>query len=101
MSLPRWVEPQLSKLATKAPRGSQWSTRSNSTATGWRRGSITGIGALTILADPESNIPAIAEAFAKRKVKTAFIDREFCGVRPDGVIKQQVSDSGGGRLMGR
>jgi hypothetical protein len=43
-----------------------------------------------------------AAAFAKLKVKTACIDGELCGVRPDGVtsfeIMQQVSDSGGGHL---
>jgi bifunctional non-homologous end joining protein LigD len=45
---------------------------------------------------------ATAAAFAKLKVKTAYIDGELCGVRPDGVtsfeIMQQVSDSGGGHL---
>jgi DNA ligase D-like protein (predicted ligase) len=46
--------------------------------------------------------PAMAAAFAKLKVNTAYIDGELCGVRPDGVtsfaIMQQVSDSGGGHL---
>jgi bifunctional non-homologous end joining protein LigD len=45
---------------------------------------------------------ATAAAFAKLKVKTAYVDGELCGVRPDGVtsfeIMQQVSDSGGGHL---
>jgi ATP-dependent DNA ligase len=44
----------------------------------------------------------MAAAFARLKVKTAYIDGELCGVRPDGVtsfeIMQQVSDSGGGHL---
>jgi bifunctional non-homologous end joining protein LigD len=45
--------------------------------------------------------PMIAAAFTP-KVKTAYIDGELCGVRPDGVtsfeIMQQVSDRGGGHL---
>ena len=39
MPLPRWIEPQLSKLATKAPTGPQWVHEMSSTAIGWRLGS--------------------------------------------------------------
>ena len=44
-----------------------------------------------------------AAAFAKLKVKSAYIDGELCGVRPDGVtsfeLMQTASDRGGDGLM--
>ena len=47
--------------------------------------------------------PAIAAALAKLRVKTAYIDGELCGVRPDGVtsfsIMQQAADRGGAGLV--
>jgi ATP-dependent DNA ligase len=47
--------------------------------------------------------PATAAAFAKLRVKTAYIDGELCGVRMDGVtsfeLMQQSSDAGYGGLV--
>ena len=44
-----------------------------------------------------------AAAFAKLKVKSAYVDGELCGVRPDGVtsfeLMQTASDRGGDGLM--
>jgi DNA ligase D-like protein (predicted ligase) len=47
--------------------------------------------------------PTTATAFAKLKVRTAYIDGELCGVRSDGVtsfeLMQQASDGGEGALI--
>ena len=47
--------------------------------------------------------PATAAALSKLKVKSAFLDGELCGVRPDGVtsfaLMQQASDRGGAGLV--
>jgi DNA ligase D-like protein (predicted ligase) len=46
---------------------------------------------------------ATAAAFAKLKIKSAYIDGELCGVRPDGVtsfeLMQTAADRGGDGLM--
>jgi DNA ligase D-like protein (predicted ligase) len=104
MPLPRWIEPQLSKLATKAPSGPQWVHEIK--FDGYRMAARLDHGDVKLLTrsglDWTGKYPAISAAFAKLKVKTAYIDGELCGIRPDGVtsfeIMQQVSDSGGGHL---
>ena len=104
MPLPHWVEPQLSKLAAGAPTGPQWVHEIK--FDGYRMAARIENGRVQLLhrsgLDWTDKYPATAAAFAKLKVKTAYIDGELCGVRPDGVtsfeIMQQVSDSGGGHL---
>ena len=104
MPLPRWIEPQLSKLATAAPTGPQWVHEIK--FDGYRMAARIDNGDVRLLTrsglDWTVKYPATAAAFAKLKVKTAYIDGELCGVRPDGVtsfeIMQQASDSGGGHL---
>ncbi len=104
MSLPRWIEPQLSKLAAKAPTGQQWVHEIK--FDGYRMAARLEKGQVNLLTrsglDWTEKYPIIAAAFAQLKVSTAYIDGELCGVRPDGVtsfeIMQQVSDSGGGHL---
>jgi DNA ligase D-like protein (predicted ligase) len=53
--------------------------------------------------DWTTKYPATAAALANLPVKTAYIDGELCGVRPDGVTSfemiQHASDSGGGALV--
>ena len=57
-------------------------------------------GAIQLLAraglDWTAKYPATAAALAKLKVKTAYLDGELCGVRPDGVtsfeLMQQASE---------
>ena len=48
--------------------------------------------------DCTAKYPATAAALAKLKVKSAYLDRELCGVRPDGVtsfeLMQQASERG-------
>jgi DNA ligase D-like protein (predicted ligase) len=105
MSLPRWVEPQLTKLSTKAPSGPQWIHEVK--FDGYRMAARTEKGSVGLLTrsglDWTAKYPATAAALAKLKVATAYIDGELCGVRPDGVtsfeLMQQASDSGGGSLV--
>ncbi len=104
MPLPRWIEPQLSRLAAQAPTGPQWVHEIK--FDGYRMAARIEKGHVNLLTrsglDWTAKYPAMAAAFARLKVKTAYIDGELCGVRPDGVtsfeIMQQVSDSGGGHL---
>jgi bifunctional non-homologous end joining protein LigD len=104
MPLPRWIEPQLSKLATQAPTGPQWVHEIK--FDGYRVAARIEKGRVNLLTrtglDWTEKYPIIAAALAQLKVNTAYIDGELCGVRPDGVtsfeIMQQVSDSGGGHL---
>jgi bifunctional non-homologous end joining protein LigD len=100
MPLPRWIEPQLSKLAPTAPTGAQWVHEIK--FDGYRMAARIDNGDVRLLTrsglDWTAKYSATAAAFAKLKVKTAYIDGELCGVRPDGVtsfeIMQQASDSG-------
>ena len=77
-------------------------TRSSSTAIGWPPGSrAVAVKLLTRSGlDWTAKYPATAAAFAKLKVRTAYIDGELCGVRPDGVtsfeLMQQASTRRGG-----
>jgi bifunctional non-homologous end joining protein LigD len=105
MSLPRWVEPQLSKLSTKAPSGPQWVHEVK--FDGYRMVARIDKGSVGLLTrsglDWTAKYPATAAALVKLKVGTAYIDGELCGVRPDGVTSfeliQQASDSGGASLV--
>ena len=53
--------------------------------------------------DWTTKYPATAAALSKLPVKTAYIDGELCGVRPDGVtsfeMMQRASDGGSGALI--
>jgi ATP-dependent DNA ligase len=53
--------------------------------------------------DWTAKYPATAAAVAKLPVKTAHIDGELCGVRPEAVSSfenmQQAADGGGGALV--
>ena len=74
--------------------------RSSSTAIGWPLGSKgAGQAAHPVRPRLDGEVSGTAAAFAKLKVKTAYIDGELCGVRPDGVssfeLMQTASDRGG------
>jgi DNA ligase D-like protein (predicted ligase) len=102
---PRWVEPQLCKLVTNAPTGDQWVHEIK--FDGYRMAARIDRGNVQLLTrsglDWTTKYPATAAALAKLQVKTAYLDGELCGVRPDGVTSfemiQQASDGGGGALV--
>jgi bifunctional non-homologous end joining protein LigD len=85
MPLPRWIEPQLCKLATKAPSGAQWAHEIK--LDGYRMAARIENGWVKLLTrsglDWTPKYPATAAAFAKLKVTTAYLDGELCGVQPE------------------
>jgi ATP-dependent DNA ligase len=87
MPLPRWIEPQLCKLATKAPSGAQWAHEIK--LDGYRMAARIESGRVKLLTrsglDWTAKYPTTAAEFAELKVRTAYLDGELCGVRPDGV----------------
>ena len=105
MPLPRWVEPQLSKLVEKAPTGPRWVHEIK--FDGYRMAARIERGKVQLLTrsglDWTAKYPATAAAFAQLPVKTAYIDGELCGVRADGVtsfeLMQQSADAGYGGLI--
>jgi DNA ligase D-like protein (predicted ligase) len=104
MPLPQWIKPQLTKLA-KAPSGSQWIHEIK--FDGYRMAARIDQGKVRLLTrtglDWTRKYPGTAAAFAELKVKSAYVDGELCGVRPDGVtsfeLMQTASDRGGDGLM--
>ena len=105
MSPPKWIKPQLCKLAAKAPSGPLWVHEIK--FDGYRIAARIDHGAVQLLTrsglDWTVKYPATAAALAKLKVKSAYLDGELCGVRPDGVtsfaLMQQASDRGGAGLV--
>ncbi len=103
--LPRWVEPQLSKLVEKAPTGPQWVHEIQ--VDGYRMAVCIERGKVQLLTraglDWTERYPETAVAFAQLPVKTAYIDGELCGVRADGVtsfeLMQQSTDAESGGLV--
>jgi ATP-dependent DNA ligase len=97
MPLPRWIEPQLCKLATKAPSGAQWAHEIK--LDGYRMAARIENGWVKLLTrsglDWTAKYPATAAAFAKLKVTTAYLDGELCGVGPDGVTSFELMQQGG------
>ena len=105
MSPPKWIKPQLCKLAAKAPSGPLWVHEIK--FDGYRIAARIDQGAVQLLTrsglDWTAKYPATAAALATLKVKSAYLDGELCGVRPDGVtsfeLMQQASDRGGAGLV--
>ena len=105
MPLPRWVEPQLSKLVEKAPTGPQWVHEIK--FDGYRMAARIDRGTVRLLTrsglDWTAKYPETAAVLAKLPVKTAYIDGGLCGVREDGVtsfeLMQQSSDAGHSGLV--
>jgi ATP dependent DNA ligase domain len=89
MPLPRWMEPQLCRLATKALSGAQWTHEIK--LDGYRMAARVEDGKVKLLTrsrlDRTVKYPTTAAAFAKLKVTTAYFDGEFCGARPDGLVR--------------
>ena len=86
MPLPRWVEPQLSKLVVTAPTGPNWVHEIK--FDGYRMAARIERARCNSSPGPNSTggqVSATAAAFAQLPVKTAYLDGELCGVRADGV----------------
>ena len=99
MPLPRWIEPQLCKLATKAPSGAQWVHEIK--LDGYRMAARIEGGMVKLLTrsgvEWTAKYPATAAAIARLKVRTAYLDGELCGVRPDGVTSFELMQHDAGR----
>ena len=97
MPLPRWIEPQLSKLATKAPSGAQWVHEIK--LDGYRMAARIEDGRVKLLTrsglDWTAKYLATGAALAKLKVTTAYLDGELCGVRPDAVTSFELMQQDG------
>jgi ATP-dependent DNA ligase len=96
MPLPRWIEPQLSRLAAKAPTGPDWVHEVK--FDGYRMAARIEKRHTQLLTrsglDWTEKYAMIAAAFAQLKVKSAYIDGELCGVRPDGVTSFEIIATG-------
>src|SRR5271168_3409002 len=105
MPPPKWIKPQLCKLAAKAPSGPLWVHEIK--FDGYRIAARIDQGAVQLLTrsglDWTAKYPATAAALTKLKVESAYLDGELCGVRPDGVssfaLMQQASGRGGAGLV--
>jgi DNA ligase D-like protein (predicted ligase) len=105
ISSPSWIKPQLCKLVDKAPTGGQWVHEVK--FDGYRMAARIDRGNVRLLTrtglDWTAKYPVTAAVLAKLPLKTAYIDGELCGVRPDGVtafeLIQQATDAGAGALI--
>jgi bifunctional non-homologous end joining protein LigD len=85
--LPLFVAPQLSQLVEKPPSGPQWVHEIK--LDGFRMAARTDNGRVQLLTrtglDRTAKYPSAAAALAKVNVKTAYLDRELCGVDDAGL----------------
>jgi DNA ligase D-like protein (predicted ligase) len=104
-SPPEWIKPQLTRLADKAPEGSDW--LHGGKFDGYRMHARLDRGECCLLTrtglDWIHKYPAIAAAVASLPARQAYLDRELCGVRPDGATSfsqiQSASDTGNGDAL--
>jgi bifunctional non-homologous end joining protein LigD len=99
-ALPQWVAPQLTQLVVTAPDGDGWLHEIK--YDGYRMHAQLDGGTVKLLTraglDWTHKYPAIAKALAELDGRQAYLDRELCGVEPDGLTSfnfvQLASDSG-------
>ena len=97
---PVWVKPQLTELVKQPPDGPDWFHEIK--FDGYRMHARIDGGDVRLLTrtglDWTRKYPPIAAALKELPVRTAYLDGELCGVRPDGTtsfsIIQAASDSG-------
>jgi bifunctional non-homologous end joining protein LigD len=102
---PTWVKPQLAKLVEQAPDGSDWLHEIK--FDGYRMHARLDAGRAQILTrrgnDWTEKYPAIAKAITGLATQDAYLDRELCGVLPDGRtafnLIQNATDTGDGPLV--
>src|SRR5438105_7037900 len=98
--LPLWVKPQLSELVKQPPDGPDWFHEIK--YDGYRIHARIDDGDVRLLTrtglDWTGKYPSIAAALKELPVRTAYLDGELCGVRPDGTTSfsmiQAASDTG-------
>jgi ATP-dependent DNA ligase len=99
-ALPRWIQPQLTRLTDTPPDGSGWLHEIK--FDGYRLHARLHHGDVQLLTrtglDWTDKYPAIAAAIAALLPKQAYLDGELCGVRQDGTTSfsaiQAASDEG-------
>ena len=99
-ALPRWIQPQLTKLTDTPPGGSGWLHEIK--FDGYQLHARLDHSAVRLLTrtglDWTHEYPAIAAAVSSLGAKQAYLDGEPCGVRPDGTTSfsaiQNASDTG-------
>lgn len=97
---PDWIKPQLSELVSQPPDGPEWCHEIK--FDGYRMHARISRGKARLLTrmglDWTHKYQPIAAALAALPVKSAYLDGELCGVRPDGTtsfsIIQAASDAG-------
>jgi bifunctional non-homologous end joining protein LigD len=85
-ALPAFVQPQLSKLVKETPTGTEWLHEIK--FDGYRMHARLDHGDVRLLTrtgrDWTKKYPRIAKALRSLPVSQAYLDRELCGLRPDG-----------------
>src|SRR5262245_34807899 len=85
--LPKWIKPQLTRLADEAPAGNDWLHEIK--YDGYRMHARLDRGKVQLLTrtglDWSRRYPRTIEALRSLPVKTAYLDRVLCAVRPDEV----------------
>jgi bifunctional non-homologous end joining protein LigD len=97
---PRWIKPQLTRLADEAPAGSDWLHEVK--YDGYRMHARLDGGKIQLLTrtglDWSNRYPYTLSALRSLPAKTAYIDGELCALRPDGVpsfgLLQAAMDQG-------
>jgi ATP dependent DNA ligase domain len=105
MTPPKWIKPQLCKLATQAPSGPLWVHEVK--FDGYRMAARIASGKVQLLTrtglDWTSKYPATTAALTKLPVQSAYLDGELCAVRPNGIsdisLMQQAADQRGAGLV--
>src|SRR5260370_34480770 len=98
-ALPQWIAPQLTQLVDAAPEGDDWLHEIK--FDGYRMHARLDRGGAKLLTrtglDWTHKYPPIPAAVASRNGRPAYLDRELCGVFPDGMTSfrliQAASDA--------
>ena len=84
---PKWIKPQLTRNGDEAPAGDDWLHEIK--YDGYRMHARLDSGKIRLLTrtglDWSRRYPRTVEALRSLAVKTAYLDGELCGLRPDGV----------------
>jgi bifunctional non-homologous end joining protein LigD len=104
-SPPAWIKPQLAKLVSEAPAGSDWLHEIK--FDGYRMHARLDAGRVQILTrrgnDWTDKYPFIAKTIAGLPARNGYFDGELCGVLPDGrtafTLIQNATDTGQGSLV--